>query len=365
MFKNKFRSALTLALVAPLASCSSFFQEDSVLIKDVKTEVLEDGSTQITISYYNEDREDTVIVLPKGQEGTVGKDGVGIKDVLTEPQEDGTTKVTITFTDDEEPAKEFIIPTGVSVSSISYEEIEGEPFMVVHYSNGVDSEPIPLVKGPQGNGITSYEVVENEDGSISIRFEFSESDPIDIMIPAPKKGDSIVYAYGYEDGDNYVLMFMLTDGTYLEPVTLPKPQAGTQWLSGVGSPSGREGNIGDFYFDTANNVIYQKRSATSWTRVVSLGNGQESREDITIRFDLNANGDPTARMSGFDSYTIKAYSTFSSSGYAIPIPVRDSFDFAGWYTKREITATAGKLDDLTVLVQDATFYAIWEAAVTA
>ena len=50
---------LAMIFVVACTACSGFFGEESIIISSVKTKTLEDGSTELTISYENEEAQES------------------------------------------------------------------------------------------------------------------------------------------------------------------------------------------------------------------------------------------------------------------------------------------------------------------
>ncbi|MDY6003124.1 MAG: hypothetical protein SPJ49_02210, partial [Bacilli bacterium] len=85
--KKSIISKISLALLmfsplVTLTSCSNGFfssEEEQQInsIKEIKTEVDENGDTVVTIYYTDETIEPVSFVVPKGEEGQTGQQGVG------------------------------------------------------------------------------------------------------------------------------------------------------------------------------------------------------------------------------------------------------------------------------------------------
>ena len=146
-------AVLTTLLVSLLTSCGSFFAEEELKISSISSELLDDGSTQITISYTDPEREPHVFVIPKSAAGEPGRDGNGIRDISYKHNDTtGKTNVIITFTDATMAPVSFSVPDGVSVVGFEdgYDSVSGEKYLVFKYSNGNTSEPLFLPRGEDG-----------------------------------------------------------------------------------------------------------------------------------------------------------------------------------------------------------------------
>ena len=83
-----------------------------------------------------------------------------------------------------------------------------------------------------------------------------------------------------------------------------------------------------------------------------------------MKFDLNDSADAPASMplGTLFTYEIVGGNYFKASGYEIPVPTREGYIFAGWYTVKIPTDVNGALTDLTAVFSDLTLYAKWELA---
>ena len=359
---------IVLSLIS-LASCSSFFGgETSIEIASITHETMSDGNIKITITYTDESKLPDEFIIPKG---TDGESGVGIKNITTVKNDDEKkTTLTITYTDDKIEPTIFEVPDGLGVLGIEtkYDEEENETYMIVTYSDGSKSAPLILPKGDKGqdgNGISSYEIVTNEDESTTITFHFTQSEDFVITIPAPKKGNGIDSITSSEIEDKYILIIRYTDpvlGT--QELEFNKPAQPNKWLSGTG-PSASDGDDGDYYMDTYHKKIYHKENG-EWYEVVNFG---DTNVIYTVTFNLNDSDEsPASFPAGYSSrYRIKRGTYFSDiennyGGVQIPIPTRPGYIFKGWYRVPNITAINGAFTDLTPIFSDLTLYAIWEQA---
>lgn len=359
----KFKKILFMFLlifIFVLSGCTFFGDDSEVLeIVSITNELEADGRTKITITYSDETRNPDVFYIPQGI------DGNGIKSIITtEDETSSSTILTIYYTDEAKEPVTFKVPHGISIIGVStfVSEEDNNTYMVISYSNNTTSDPILLPKGEQGeegNGMTGYDVVTNEDKSTTITFHFSKSEDVVITIPAPEKGLGISSMMASEEDGLYVLTVNYSDGTS-ERLVFNKPAEPNKWLSGASIPSIDLGSNGDYYFDHAHKVIYTKENGV-WVSVVSF---DDDNNYYNITFELNdSDSDVKASMpSGtYKTYPVRRNTYFEDNNWgSIPVPTRQGYKFVGWYRTRIITPTSGPFTDLTPILSDLTLYAIWE-----
>lgn len=351
-----------------LTGCSAFFGEDENLLID-KIEykyIEEEGVTRVTVTYLNEDKSPDVFDIPNGvpgEEGPVGADGNGIASIDYEYSADGfTTKVIVNYTDEDMDPVEFTIPNGRSVSGVRSEtdRATGNTLMYLQYSDGTESEQIVIRKGADGNSIIGYNQVINEDLSVTLTFQCSQSDDVVITVPAPQKGDpgvGIESMIAQETGSEYQILVKYTDGRE-ETLTFTRPADPNSWTTGSVVPKDSEGRNGDFYFDTFHKKIYFKEN-NSWSEIVDF----ESLDNVyKITFYLNDSGDAPASMPPytFTQYKVTHGEYFSTEHGTIPIPTRTGYVFKGWYLTTNVTPVNAPFTDLTPVYSDMKLYACWE-----
>ena len=360
MKKQLCRIGISILLLASmlLSGCGgSFFEEDALQIVSVEREDLPDGSFDLIITYKDDVREPDRFNVAKGE---AGETGIGIEKI--EYRNDAVKNKTIaTITLSDGTNKEIEIANGVSVVGVQsdVDETTGVPYITFLYSNGDQSGRYFLPKGEKGNGIKNYSATENADKSVNLLFEFDDGEKIDILIPAPRDGNGIESMVASENGEFYTITVNYTNQES-QTLEFRRPADPNTWTADARIPEPSEGKVGDYFFDTAHAVIYLK-SENGWDFVVSL-KAQEAA--LTVKFNLNDEGD--AKMPGAKpSYQIKYNSYFATNGYGdIPIPSREGYTFAGWYTKpykeySDIPATMSPFTDLTPVLSDLVLYAIW------
>lgn len=348
--------------------CSGFVVDDeSLYISNITSQVLEDGTTMVTIIYTDDEIEPVVFYIPKGQTGETGQSGNGIKEISYIVNETtGYLEVTITFTDPSMEPVEYILKNGNSIKELEQivDEETGEVSFVLHFTDGTSSEPISVPSGKDGKDgslIIGYEQVINDDGSATLMFIFSTGDIYTCEIPAPQKGDDgrgILAIVGTSDEEYYYLTIQYSDDTS-ETIQFDKPVPNT-WYSGYeGRPADSYGNNGDYFFDLANNDIYHKMN-NKWELIIDLESNSDSE---TWKVTFNLNGEGAKLVSGHNyklSYDIKKGSNFASDKVNVPIAEREGYAFGGWYTtSTEPTIVHGAFTDLTTVNNDLELYAYW------
>jgi uncharacterized repeat protein (TIGR02543 family) len=348
-----------------LSSCSFIKSksEDAVYIKSISTQAMDDGSTQITITYLDSAQEPTVFTIPAGTEGN------GIKDITYKTSDDKTyTDVVISYTDTTMANTEVVIPSGVSITGVeSSLDGEGNTVLTVNYSDGSKSNPITVgkgAKGDTGNGIQGIDQVINQDKSVTLTFHFTTSDDVKVTIPAPVKGDTgvgIEAIVSKEDDTNYYIELVMTDGT-VKDLAFTRPTNPNNWYQGSTAPAATLGKNGDYYFDTFHGQIYSKQNG-AWTNIITFETSNSTVE-YTVTFNLNDSTTAPASMpvGASNVYTVKRGTYFSAdvNGYgSIPIPTRTGYTFNGWYTSKIVTPTTGCFTELTPVFSNLTLYAYW------
>lgn len=359
--KKLFVLILLFNLLFTLVGCGGFMASSDVLeIASIEAIPLGDGSKLVTITYTDEEIKPTEFIIPKGKDG---EDGTGIKLVSYRYSPDNTkTIVDMTFTNEERVSID--IPNGVSVSDIKtkYDETTGDTEVRFVYSDGRESDPIIVPKGKQGEdgiSITGTSQRINRDYSVTLTFHMSKGDDVVVEIPAPQQG---VDGRGIKDivtvpsEDSYIMKITFTDDTTQE-LNFARPN---RWFSEMSEPDNDlDGIDGDLWYDLAHQVIYLKQNG-KWVSTMDftdvIGDGYK------VTFNLNDSKDAVASLpkGSLFNYTITKGKYFASSGYQIPIPTRDGYIFAGWYTSKNPTPVNGKFTDLTIVQSDLTLYAAWE-----
>ena len=353
---------LMILFVLTTTSCMGGAASDEVSIKH---NLLPDGSVEVIFfdSYGDEIYRFTI---PAGEEGVKGEDGVGIESIKQELSEDGTkTDITITFTDPEMEEVKFSVLNGISiVGSQRIDKEDGTSVIVFEFSDGSFSTEINLPVGPKGNGIDDFKYLLNEDNSVSILISFTDeklTPDVIFDIPAPqngKDGKGIEEVKSEVDGDNYVISIKYTDSDEIQRLEFPKPKDPNKWLNGYGAPLSSEGRVGDFYFDKLYNAIYFYDEVRGWDKIVDFGSTEVSHK---VTFILNDSEESRASLGGLpNDYNVKYGCYFNTNGNPdVPVPTRDGYEFAGWYTTQYPIYTSAQFTDLVPVTADLVLYAKW------
>ncbi len=355
-------STLMFFSTTSLSSCFGFFEEEVLQIANITTTTLENGNIQVKIIYSDEEIAPTTFVIPKGNEGDIGKTGNGIKEVTTSKNEEGNGSIiTITYTDETMEPTILNVSDGVSIKNIesSLNEEKEEYEMNIILTDGTTFGPLIIPKGKDGNSILGIKQQINIDNSVTLTIKTSNGEDYIVQIPAPQQGEDgrgIKEIVSVPNGDQYVMTITYTDDT-TQVLEFARPN---KWFSEIAMPSNEDGINGDLWYDLAHNTIYVKQN-DKWNKVIDLS--QNVEETFTVRFDLNDNNEAPANMPAGSllTYEIESSTYFASSGYSIPVPAREGYQFEGWYTVKNPTAINGKFTDLTPVCGDLTLYANWTA----
>ena len=368
LFKKLLLSLLIGSCSLTFSSCFGFGDE-AMEISSITTVTLENGDIQVIITYVDEDTKPTTFVVPKGDSGEDGKDGNGIKEITyTQSEDKQTTLVNIAFTQDNVDPVEVKVPNGVSVTGIdqTFDEETQLTTLIVNFSDGTKSDPILIPKGEKGdNGkdgisVIAIETMTNLDKSVTLTFKLSEGDDVIVTIPKPqqgKNGRGIKDIVSIPSSDSYTMIITYDDDTNQE-LEFARPN---RWFSEMAIPTLEDGIDGDLWYDTAHQIIYIKQNGR-WIETMNFNDTQEEITPYTVTFNLNDTLEEPASMptGTFIEYEINPNMNFYSSGYEIPIPTREGYEFLGWYTTKLVTNVNGNFTDLTYVMSNMTLYANWE-----
>ena len=373
LFKELLLSLLIGSCSLTFSSCFGFGDE-AMEISSITTVTLENGDIQVIITYVDEDTKPTTFVVPKGDSGEDGKDGNGIKEITSSQSEDGlNTLVNITFTQNNVDPIEVKVPNGVSIVNMEcpYNEEKGMCELTVYFSDGNTFGPIEVPKGEKGDkgdkgedGNSILEIIPeyNDDKTITLTITQSKEPPVIVTIPAPKEGEDgkdgkeVVDISADFDGDKYLVTVTYNDESQITK-EFDRPN---RWFSELSSPTKEDGINGDLWYDIERQIIYIKQN-NRWIPTIDFND--VIVDSYTIEFDLNDNNGIQANMpSGtLISYEIEKNSNFYSSGYSVPEPTREGYEFVGWYTVRNASSVNGIFTDLTPVSSNMTLYANWKA----
>ena len=206
-----------------------------------------------------------------------------------------------------------------------------------------------------------------------------------ILITFPTEGQRGVAGTLFLDGrgapganlgeDNYVYLDQLTNtlyrkdaGAWVELVTFSGVDGAT-WLTGTRVPRSGEGKVGDWFFSTGTNTIYQKTEVSVWTSIFSFpavatiiaGSGPPDVElgnvnDLYFRTDnghvlkkeLNSSGQPewvlVTDLTGFESAgVVQVEGTNWQAGNSDPLD--DAGNVGDWWVNLESGEIFQKVGD--------------------
>lgn len=227
---------LAAVMLLPIFSSCGMMGSDSLELEDIGFEVLEDGTTKITIKYFDDIEEPVIFYIPAGQmgeKGEVGPEGNGIKEIVLSNKENGTQTMYIHYTDENHPVTEVQVKDGTVIDEVTRVDKDGIAYMSVKLSDGSES----LVELPAGvAGETGTSVVgvshatDNETNETIVIFTLSNGFEIGpIRIQPGRDGmnltNEIIKEEVYDEDGKAIgvnLQFVLADGRVtVEKVFLP------------------------------------------------------------------------------------------------------------------------------------------------
>lgn len=366
---NKLKKGLLLwglipsLLMAP--GCSFFNTDQGVMIEDVIADVGDDGTTTVTITFIDDAMQPIVFKIPKGEKGDSGQTGNGISKIETTANADGTTTLTFSFTDEDVDPVSVEIPHGVGISDITQEPLtDGDGINIVVSTSDGKEYRFPVYNGEDGVGIKGVTQTTDEEGNISIVISYTDPSWPDTTISIPYKngedGRGIESITSSTIDQTVTLHINYTDGTS-DDVDFALPHT-TSWLYGPRTPNStdvRRAMEGDFFFDTANFVIYQF-NGVAFTRLFDFKEDSTSDIQTTVIFDP-CGGEyvyPSVNFTGSITTVKGSYIPLES----IPVASLEGYEFTGWYTTKGENVNGGQLTDLTPIMSDLTVYAHYVTA---
>lgn len=352
-----------------LGSCS-FFEEDPEGVKDISFTESENGDVVVTVTYYDEFESTKEQIIPSGLDG---KDGVSVSIEVVREKDLYRNKVILNLSDGTQQV--MYVPDGVRIVDVTTTDFEGANGMILHYSDGTQSDAIRLPKGDKGNGIDMDKSswVVNDDGSVDVEIYYTDADdPIAFTIPTGKTGNGIESITPKEEGGKFILTVLYTSGQSKD-VSFTRP---VYWFQGYGAPTSAaniatvaNAKVGDYYFDYYGRKIYNlskkaenESSSDLWDLVVDF-----SQATDLYRIDFLANDDDEPELPEEEKHRVEEYKNFltgiQNGTYLIgqiPIPTRIGYEFVGWATTQTVTPITGYLTELTPITSDLTLYAIWK-----
>lgn len=352
--KNKTLIFLFLILLCfTLTSCSSFFgEEESIYVVSVEPN---GDLTKMTIKY--SDGTTTTIDVPQGKDGLVGN---GIADIDVKTSEDGTKQiVTIKFTDSNMEDEVYEVDNALQITGVDkyLDTATNETVINLVFSDGSKGEDIRI---PAGRGVERFDYFSDNTGTY-IYFYYTDGTFSEGFVPTAKgeKGNGIKLITTTETSTHYVLIIEFDDGTINE-VSFTRPTNPNTWLRLDRAPTAADGRSGDYCYDTWNNKFWS-RVGDEWFEIFDF---KTEITTATVIFNLNdqEDGGPAASSLNLanNSITVEKGANFASSGYSVPVPEREGYDFVGWYTTKNPGVTNGAFTDMTSVSGTITLYAIWK-----
>lgn len=380
MTKNYRKVLCALLLIAVLlftTACSFFGEDETRQIANIYSYHDDDNAcTVVVIQYEGDEYEDSVFTIPDALEG---KEGTGIRNVSAVTTEDGLyTIITIEYTDLTMDSQEIRIPNGIFPTGMTTEvdEETGDLTVTITLSDGT-KQTFSLhngVDGKDGDTIVSIETVVETDEETGeevtwmvitlerIDEETGEHVTYRLRMPEGAEGKQGKGILGIEldssrtasDVSNIWLRVTYDDYTY-ESISIPKVN---NWHNGDGKPGDGQYNVGDYYVDTANHIIYYKTVTGTWQILFDFSDFSVQEHIVYFYLDKDTIS---------DSVTIAHGNSFLASSKELPTPERTGYRFVGWYTEYfEIGEAdyahpnAGHFTSLTPVLSNMALYARWE-----
>ena len=378
MKKKLLSLALTgiLSITALFSGCGLTASDSKIIDKIITSHDPIKGVTSVTITYVDDLYNPDYFEIPDGVQGDIGYTGNGIQEIKPiEKIEDEIVKryMLIVYTDGTQLELPIYDGTngidGKSIDRIEQQRnLDGSVSIIVYYSDGTQSDSIPVPGGKNGDTIGMAHEVQ-EDGSTKITFtvtdHWGEQTPYEFFIPKGEQGNSIEYISSSfsADGKEYILSVKIEGKETLDVVTFPRP---TALLTGSKKPSEDDGIDGDMYYNTSANIFYRKITGV-WIEVLSFEN---SAVTYSVQFSCEAfigNANIKVDVNGIDYLTQVKSGTFYSNGYTIPtatLPTSFSsektYEFKGWYTSKTPNfTTQSPFTDLTMIASDMVLYPVF------
>ena len=178
-------AVLLVALLLPMLSACGFGGSDALEIENISAQILDDGTTRITIKYYDDMEDPVIFDIPRGmvgetgaqgEQGDRGATGNGIKEIKLSNVENGEQVMSIYYTDPGHPVTEVKVKDGVRILKAERVDEEGTAYLYMQYSDGSDAK-IELPKGDTGDaGVSVIGVVydiEEETNQTLVSFMLS------------------------------------------------------------------------------------------------------------------------------------------------------------------------------------------------
>ena len=370
---NKFKKIISSILVCfslfvSLTSCSSLMGNTNagLMIGKIGAKNLDNGDTELTIYFTDEDEEPVTFLIPKGKVGDKGEQGdkgVGIKTITQKDSEDGLSSIiTISYTDEAIDNTYLKVNHGVSVVDIkSIVNVEKNVTEITYLFSDGSNKMVSVPNGKDGIGIESVTSKPGENGKdyvVTITYTGGK-EPSTITLPYKngEDGRGISRIVGNHDTINneYTISITYTDGSVEDLVPIKLPTINT-WRSGPRQPNKTDAKIaneGDFFFNTKDAIIYAFSQGV-YNEVIDLKKDNTPSETYKVTFDPNG-GDFIGSLPN----TITVIAGRPIQMNRIPKCEKEGMTFIGYYSTIEgpNNPLSGKLDDLTPIYGDVTFYA--------
>ena len=252
---------LVVAMLLPMLSSCGFGGGDSLEIENITAELQDDGSTRITIQYFDDVEKPLVFEIPmgamgedglkgeKGDQGEKGDTGNGIKSATITNTQEGEQTLTIVYTDEKFEDTVVTVKDGATIEKAErVDEIDENGVSVakmkITFSDGRE-EKIALPKGDTGVGIDQIS-----------------------QIPDPNSNDLI-------------LTVIMTDGTTIGPFTV-KPGVGLTGDVDVEYGVTRTVIEGDQEITRTGLLMKFKMENENYTTEVFVPYGQDGKDGVSF-----------------------------------------------------------------------------------
>ncbi len=161
----------------------------------------------------------------------------------------------------------------------------------------------------------------------------------------------------YFDTANKIIYVKATEWEEVVNLNVTTPSAGTttdvgtKWYTSTDIPTMDLGKTGDFCLDTVNKAIYQK-DAKGWTKIMELGGeATPQTQVVTLTFDANG-GDLQGQTTSI---------TLSKGDCTeLPVPTREGYEFLGWFAGEGVNA--GQVTNVLPIMKSFDLIARWKSA---
>lgn len=343
--KKRIKKLLSILFIfcMTFTGCSSFMVEETLEIEEIIVSPSEDGGTYVTIVYRDNMADSQTFYIPKGDKGDNGVSVIKIE--LTSSNKNVDT-YTIYYSDGS--TSTFDVTNGIDGEKgetgndgTSLRTGQGEP------SNDLG------IDGDSYIDLSTWDFYVKENGAWinqgSIKGEKGEDGP------QGETGVGIEKIEPTDDGTGFIIYY--TDDTYSDPIPLPQPNI---WIAEEGDPNkkGREGNEGDYYYDTVSNEIYLYKNGI-WILLVDF-NTLIEENTYKVEFFIN-HSDSSETINTCYIPKNKNFAVTNGLG-TLPYPsnIPSGYKFIGWYSTQIYTPGATRFSEFDIVCADMKLYAHWE-----